>query len=119
MRQSDIGLVRGKTEDVAVRLSDQIDRTLAATIVREVPAASGHLPSAALSTRGGGLFAVNPADSSGTSTLEDVFHFELQIDEPISRLGGRAFVRFDHGSEPLAQQFYRSMRQLFLSRFHV
>jgi putative peptide zinc metalloprotease protein len=119
VRQSDIGLVRSQTKDVAVRLSDQIDRTLAATIVREVPAASGRLPSAALSTRGGGSFAVNPTDSSGTTTLEDVFHFELQIDEPISRLGGRAFVRFDHGSEPLAQQFYRSMRQLFLSRFHV
>jgi len=119
VRQSEIGLVRSRTRGIAIRLSDQIDRSLAATVVREVPAASGRLPSATLSTRGGGLFAVNPTDSSGTSTLEDVFHLELQIDEPISRLGGRAFVRFDHGSEPLAQQLYRSMRQLLLSRFHV
>jgi len=92
---------------------------MGAEIVREVPAASGRLPSAALGTRGGGLFAVDPTDSDGVTILQDVFHLELQLEEPIDRLGGRAYVRFDHGQEPLAQQWYRTLRQLFLSRFHV
>jgi putative peptide zinc metalloprotease protein len=33
--------------------------------------------------------------------------------------GQRVEVRFDHGSEPLAVQWYRSLRQLFLARFGV
>jgi len=119
VRQADIGLVRTQTHEVAVRLSDRIDRVMDAEIVREVPAASGRLPSAALGTRGGGLFAVDPTDSNGVTILQDVFHLELQLEEPIDRLGGRAYVRFDHGQEPLAQQWYRTLRQLFLSRFHV
>ena len=119
VRQADIGLVRTQTHEIAVRLSDRIDRVMDATIVREVPAASGRLPSAALGTRGGGLFAVDPTDSDGVTILQDVFHLELQLEEPIHRLGGRAYVRFDHGQEPLAQQWYRTLRQLFLSRFHV
>jgi putative peptide zinc metalloprotease protein len=119
VRQADIGLVRTQTHEVAVRLSDRIDRVMDATILREVPAASGRLPSAALGTRGGGLFAVDPTDAAGVTILQDVFHLELQLEEPIARLGGRAYVRFDHGQEPLAQQWYRALRQLFLSRFHV
>ena len=119
VRQADIGLVRSQTRDVSVRLADRIDRVLEASITRAVPAASGRLPSAALGTRGGGLFAVDPTDSSGVTILQDVFHLELQLEEPVLRLGGRAYVRFDHGLEPLGQQWYRSLRQLFLSRFHV
>jgi hypothetical protein len=29
------------------------------------------------------------------------------------------YVRFDHGHKPLALQWYRSLRQLFLSRLDV
>jgi len=119
VRQADIGLVRTQTHDVTVRLSDRVDRVLKASIAREVPAASGRLPNAALGTNGGGSFRVDPADSAGITTLEDVFQLELQLEVPVPRLGGRAYVRFDHGMEPLAQQWYRSLRQLFLSRFHV
>ena len=34
-------------------------------------------------------------------------------------IGGRAYLRFDHGWEPLGLQWYRRARQLFLSRFNV
>ena len=37
----------------------------------------------------------------------------------IDNAGGRAHVRFDHGTEPLAQQWYRSLRQLFLRQFTI
>ena len=35
----------------------------------------------------------------------------------LERVGGRAWVRFDHGSEPLAMQAYRRAAQLFLQHF--
>jgi putative peptide zinc metalloprotease protein len=60
-----------------------------------------------------------PDDKAGTHTLEKVFDIELELAEPVSRLGGRAFVRFEHGSEPLGQQWYRRLRQVFLGRFDV
>jgi putative peptide zinc metalloprotease protein len=34
-------------------------------------------------------------------------------------IGSRVYVRFDHGSEPLAQQWYRSLRQVFLKQLNV
>ena len=36
-----------------------------------------------------------------------------------SNVGGRAYVRFDHGWQPLAVQWYLTLRQLFLARFNV
>ena len=34
-------------------------------------------------------------------------------------VGGRVYVRFDHGQRSLASRWYRSVRQLFLARFDV
>ena len=34
-------------------------------------------------------------------------------------IGSRVYVRFDHGSEPLARQWYRSLRQVFLKQLNV
>jgi putative peptide zinc metalloprotease protein len=47
-----------------------------------------------------------------------VFLFDLTLPErTLARVGGRAWVRFDHGSEPLATQAYRRAAQLFLQHF--
>jgi putative peptide zinc metalloprotease protein len=62
---------------------------------------------------------VDPGDSEGVRTLDNVFHIELEIPTPVPRIGGRAYVRFEHGSEPLARQTYRRLRQLFLRHFDV
>jgi putative peptide zinc metalloprotease protein len=53
--------------------------------------------------------------------LQKVFQIDLEIpsqSEPV-KLGGRAYVRFDHGWTPLAVQWYFQIRQIFLSRFDV
>jgi hypothetical protein len=34
-------------------------------------------------------------------------------------IGGRAYVRFDHGEEPLGWRLLRGLRQLFLHRLDV
>ena len=117
--QADIGLIRAHTERVRVRLSDALDEIFDARITRAVPAGSDRLPSPALGSAGGGPFAVAPDDQHGTRSLEKVFHIELALSKPLSRLGGRAYVRFEHGMEPLVRQWYRRIRQLFLSRFDV
>ncbi len=114
-----MGRIRERTESVQILLVERLDEPLTATISREVPAASFSIPSAALGDTGGGSLAVDPSDPSGTTTLEQVFHVELIFDEPVDRLGGRTYVRFDHGMEPLGWQWYRQLRQLFLRRFDV
>lgn len=119
LSQSDIGLVRDQTERVTVRFAERPATVYGATITRRVPGAVSELPSAALGARGGGPFAVDPADEKGTRPSESVFEFELSVPTDVTRFGGRAYVRFDHGSEPLGQQWYRRLRQMFLSRFSV
>jgi len=102
---------------VHVRLADDPDHTQRAALTRLTPAGDFSLPSAALGSAGGGNTAVAPDDANGRRTLARVFRVELTLDEPAERLGGRAFVRFDHGSEALALRGYRRVRQLFLSHF--
>jgi len=90
-----------------------------AKLVREVPAATNQLPSAALSDRGGGPYVVDPADKEGLRTLEPVVLIDLKVpDTALKRAGGRVWVRFDHGAEPLVGQWYRRLLQLFLQHFN-
>jgi putative peptide zinc metalloprotease protein len=118
--QSDIDLVRSRTERVRVRLAGRPYVTYDAIIQREVPAGSNRLPNPALSSAGGGKVAVDPHDSSQQVTLDKWFEFELTIPETrVHAMGERAYVRFEHAAEPLAMRLYRSVRQLFLRRFTV
>jgi putative peptide zinc metalloprotease protein len=119
--QNDIGLVRNRTEHVNLRLADWQAQELPSRIIRQVPAATERLPSAALGTAGGGAVPLDPSDGSSTKALEPVFVVDLALSPTPAAdyLGRRVEVRFDHGAEPLAVQWYRSLRQMFLSRFGV
>ena len=121
VRQNDAGLVRRNSKGVEVRLADDVGTVLPASILREVPAASDQLPSPALGTRGGGTIVIDPQDEQGTRTMDTVFQFDLTLppEAVLRNAGGRVFVRFDHGTEPLARQWYRGLRQLFLKRFTI
>lgn len=119
--QQDIDLVRNTTRGVEVRLVDRLDDTIRSTLKRVVPSAGDQLPTAALGTQGGGAVAVDPGDRDGRKALQR--YFQVDIELPDSKrsphVGARAYVRFDHGWEPLGFQWYRRARQLFLSRFNV
>ena len=119
--QTNADLVRHHTQRVAVRLSERVAETLPAVIQREVPGASERLPSAALGHGGGGTIAVDPRDAHGITAMEKVFQLDLTLpsDRRILNVGGRVYVRFDHGWEPLAVQWARQLRQLFLARLNV
>ncbi|MEF7614079.1 PqqD family peptide modification chaperone [Aquincola sp. MAHUQ-54] len=113
--QDDIDLVRGGTRSVAVRLADAPAIARPAVTLREVPAGGQALPSAALGDRGGGAWVTDPADPEGLRTLLPLFVVDLRVPQvPVERIGGRAWVRFDHGRAPLAAQLWRRARQAFL-----
>jgi putative peptide zinc metalloprotease protein len=119
--QDNSQLVRHRTRGAEVRLAERMPRVLAAVVRRVVPGASDRLPTSALGTAGGGRIPVDPTDPEGVKVLQPVFQLDLELPPGagVAHVGGRAYVRFDHGWEPLAVQAYRRVRQLFLSRFNV
>jgi putative peptide zinc metalloprotease protein len=119
--QDDIAQVRERTRGVEVMLAGWGADPVRAQVRREVPGASRQLPSAALGSAGGGLFAVDPRDNQGVTALGRVFQVELALPPEVrsAYLGARVFVRFDHGFEPVGLQIYRALRQLFLRLFDV
>lgn len=121
VKQSDVALVRERTRSVKLRRAGNLDTPLTVTIDRAIPAASDLLPSPILGSTGGGNIPVNPSDPKGRQTLTQTFQFEIKlaIDQNNIRVGERIYALFDHGYEPLALQWYRSLRQLFLREFHV
>ena len=119
--QHDIDMVRDRTAAVEVRSITDVDKRLPARVVREVPAATNQLPSAALGMIGGGEIATDPSGANGVKALEDVFLFDLTVldQTSIERMGERVYVRFEHAATPLVNRWYRSLRQLLLGRFDV
>jgi putative peptide zinc metalloprotease protein len=117
--QADIDLVRSRTESIDVRLAERPRDSVPAVMRRVVPAASESLPAVALGTAGGGALAIDLRDDRGVKALEHVFQVDVELQQPAHHVnvGGRAFLRFDHGRVPLAQQWYRRLRQVFLERF--
>jgi len=117
--QEDVGLFRQRFRRVDAMMADWQSQPLPALVERLVPAASTRLASAALGTSGGGSIPVDPRDPEGLQTLERVFEFDVALLEipAAGHIGRRVHLRFDYGTEPLAYQWYRSLRQLFLRRF--
>jgi putative peptide zinc metalloprotease protein len=116
--ERDAALIRESVLGVEVRLAESLHAPVAAALVRDVPAASFELPGAALGDRGGGPFPTDPADREGLTSLEPLVLIDLLLPEQaLRRVGGRVWVRFDHGDQPMAVQAYRRLRQLFLKNF--
>lgn len=118
--QEDIDRIRNETREVTVRLAEELKNELPARIVRQVPAATHELPSMALSTEGGGLFALDPAQKDKAQVFERLFQLDLTLAIPLAdKVEERAYVRFEHTPEPLGQRWWRALRRLLMSRFEV
>lgn len=119
--QDDIELIRQQTQRVDVRLAERLAEPIRVTLHRVMPSASERLPSPALGSGGGGRVPLDPADDKGEKALSRLFQLELRLPThvPVVNVGGRVFIRFDHGREPFGRQWVRSLRQLFLARFHA
>lgn len=117
----DAALVRQRTRKAQVWLEERPGVRLNGNVTRDVPAASFKLPGAALAERNGGSIPTDPTDSDNLRTLQPVFTVDVTLAQNaahgIERIGGRAWVRFDFGLEPLAFQWARSAGQLLLKHF--
>ena len=85
-------------------------------VEREIPAATYRLPSKALAQEGGGVIQTDPFDKDGVRTRDQYFQFEVALPDTVdnTHIGQRVYVRFTHGYEPMAWQWYRAFEELFL-----
>jgi putative peptide zinc metalloprotease protein len=117
--EPDAQMVRNSLLGAEVRLADAPQTVLTARVTGDTPAATRKLPSAALVDHGGGPYPNDPAETDGLHSLQPVVLIDLTLlGRTLERVGGRAWVRFDHGNQPLAAQAYRRAAQLFLQRFN-
>jgi len=121
VNQDRVGLLRSRPVSAEVVLADNVAESLPATLLREVPAGSTELPSAALGAMGGGEIAIDTHDETGFTAVSKLFQFDLALPEGTrtTGIGGRAYVRLEHGTEPLWRQWSRSLQQLLLSQLKV
>ncbi|MEW6079749.1 MAG: efflux RND transporter periplasmic adaptor subunit [Thermodesulfobacteriota bacterium] len=118
--QMDVGKIRHNVRKVTARPVARVFHRIPARLMREVPAASADLPTAAFSLEGGGPFALDPRAQREKKSFESLFYFEVALDEPMKdRLGSRVFLRFEHEAEPLAVQWYRTLRRVFMGIFNL
>ena len=122
--QGTVDLVRQQTVRVEARLAENIWKPYASQVLREVPAGQRELPSMALAIEGGGDIGLDPKAANNQKApiaLDHFFQFELAPTDGLlpEHLGGRVHVRFEHPPEPMAVQWYRTVRQMFIRRFAV
>ena len=67
------------------------------------------------------MIAIDPRDMSGVKTFQKIFLFDIGLptSERFINVGGRVYVRFSHGYEPVIRRWFRGLRQVFLSKFNV
>lgn len=117
--QNSAARVQSATRAISVRLAESPATAYPASLKGSIPGAGNRLPSAALGDRSGGPHVVAPGDAEHLTTREPLFLFDVAL--PVAfgeRLGGRAWVRFEHPPTPLAVQWLGRLRQLFLNTFN-
>ncbi|MBV1959593.1 MAG: hypothetical protein KUG53_02550 [Pseudomonadales bacterium] len=121
VNQDQADLVRRASRQVEVRFAGSFDEVVQGQLQREVPAATNEIPSAVLTTDGGGAHATLPAEEGKLTAAQRLFQFDvvLNVTRPVQQLGERVYIKFIREPEPLAVQGYRVLRQLFLTRFNV
>ena len=117
--QEQAALLHERTQAVSVRLAEIGAPAHAAMLLRDGTGAVTQLPSAALGDRGGGSVPTDPADPQGLKAQRAVVLADVLLPASLGeRVGGRAWVRFDHGLAPLALQAANAMQQVFLQHFN-
>jgi putative peptide zinc metalloprotease protein len=116
VNQNDFSLISRDAPQISVRFADRGGQVRGGRLVRTFPTATHALPSPALSSLYGGPIAVDPADETGLTAVDEWFELEVAVagDGSLGWPGARVLVKFDAALEPLAWQYYRKLRQLFI-----
>jgi len=119
--QAEVGRIRSGVDNAHIRLAEQPFSGLTVGDIRETPGGDFTLPSRILGVAGGGRLTIDAQDPSGVTTAKRVFSIEMILPEdiPTQRLGGRAYVRFNHQPEPLISHISRNFDQLLLRHFGI
>ncbi len=124
VRQEDANrLFAGRNDLIAeVRLRGQADHVLPVRALEIVPGSTRLLPSPTLGWLGGGEIPVAPEDPQGRTAAEPFFEVRARIDTnpEIAFVHGRSGkIRFETGTEPLLQQWFRRLRQVLQKRYQL
>jgi len=121
VNQNDIGKVRHGVTSIELRLPGRLNEVLKAKVLRELPEATNHLPAAALATINGGPIVTDPNSPDELRAINKYFQIDLEVTSEVASIpiGSRVYVRFYHSQEPLANQLYRRIHQLFLKNFNA
>lgn len=119
--QQDYELIQHRLKGIEIRFKNHFDNIYIGKIVRSTPQTQKKLFAPALGSQAGGNIIIDPTDQEGSSALQNYFDIDIQLSKPIdsSVFGDVAYVRFDLGYSPLALQWIRKLRQLFLEQFYV
>lgn len=119
--QSRIGLLQTYETSAQYILADRLGTVFESQIVRQTPKATTRVPSPAFGTAGGGTLAIDPDDESGMTLLSPVFQIDLSLPKELrpEQIGGRVYVRLDHGALPIGEQLALDLNQLFLRHFYA
>ena len=118
--EDSIDLVRNRTQSVELRLVSDESALFTGSVARIVPASTRELPSEVLSTQGGGLIGLDPAEPESLKAIGRYFKIEVSAPKvPKQRLNERVYVLFKHDAEPLIYRWYRGLRRVFLRQLNV
>lgn len=115
--QQSLALIEKGVKQIEFRLAEAPEHIFTASISHESIKSSTNLPSAALGAMGGGRIVVTQ-EGEGIVANEGYFSIELKTEQSLGHygLGGRAYIKFNYGSEPLAPQWWRIGTQLITGR---
>ncbi|WP_370980904.1 hypothetical protein [Agaribacterium sp. ZY112] len=119
LNQDQVGLIRNSLESIELRFSYQPNTLISASIEEGLSSPTKELPSAALSTAGGGAFEIDSSDQNAKQLVHTAFIVDLNTDAAIPQAyyGARAYITFNHKAASAYQQLSRLVRSQLLETF--
>ena len=119
--QDELNLITDNEQVVTMQVGSHVQELVSGKIERIYQSATYQLPSPVFSARYGGTIALNPDDESGMTALDEWFEIDVraQSNEQLGYVGSSASVKFSLADQSIGWQFYRKIRQLFMSELSI
>ena len=118
--EDNIDRVRQQSRSIELRVASQPNISYPGRIIRQLPSSTKLLPSATLSTEGGGKIILDPKREQQLQSYQSYFRLELAAPKAIKkRFDERVYVLIEHDPEPIFWRWYRATRRVFLRQFDV